>query len=221
MWILTSLGRPDRIRNLVDSYRWGLESRVYLTLFDGDKRLPEYLSQQWPSNWSIEIVKMLGNGPTYNEMLRRYPDERSFGFLADDTLLDAPGMLRELEVDAGDWNVAYANDQHHGEAIPTMPCLGGDLVRAVGYLSPEHILHWGIDCCWHEIGRRLDALRYRAELTYTHNNPVWGTAADDRTYALARQRSFGYTDHFRGWVHGGELQRAVERVKAARLRRSA
>jgi hypothetical protein len=221
MWILTSLGRPERIRNLVDSYAWGAQSQVVLALYEKDPHLHEYLSQKWPFGWIIEIVPMLGNGPTYNEILRRYPDETCYGFLADDTLLDVPGMLSALELDAGGWNVAYANDQHHGLSIPTMPCLGGELVRAVGYLSPPNMTHWGIDGVWGQLGVRLDALRYRADLTYTHLNPVWGTAPDDRTYALARQRSFGYTDIFRAWQHGGELKRAIQRVTEAKPKKAA
>ncbi len=193
-----------------------------LTLWEGDERLAEYLAQTWPENWKVETVPMRGNGPTYNEMLKRYPNERCYGFLADDAILDEQGMLRMLEVEAEDWNLAYANDKHHGAAIPTMPCMGGDLVRAVGYLSPKVLMHWGIDCAWYEIGKRVDGLRYRADLTYTHLNPVWGTAPDDRTYERARALSFGYQDLFRGWLHGGEMEAAVRRVKAAKnLRRAA
>lgn len=221
VWILTSLGRPDRIRAVVDSYQWGTESEVKLTLYEKDARLEEYLSQDWPENWSIETVTMQGNGPTYNEMLKRYPIESCYGFLADDAVLDEQGMLRLLEEGAGDWNVAYANDKHHGEAIPTMPCLGGELVRAVGYLAPQWLVHWAIDVAWGEIGRRLNCLRYFENLTYTHLNPIWGTAPDDRTYALARQISFGYQDVFRGWQIGGELERALRRVEAAKLMKKA
>lgn len=215
MWILTSLGRPDRIRAVVESYDWGSESPVVLTLWEKDPRLSEYLAQIWPENWRVETVPMRGNGPTYNEMLRRYPNERCYGFLADDAILDVQGMLRLLEAEAADWNVSYANDKHHGAAIPTMPCIGGDLARAVGYLSPECLIHWAIDCAWHEIGRRVNGLRYRADLTYTHLNPVWGTAPDDQTYKMARHLSFGYTDLFRAWMVGGELDRAIKRVKLA------
>ncbi len=200
----------------MDSYAWGNHSRVYLTLYDGDAKLDDYLKQQWPVGWQVEVVKMMGNGPTYNEMLRRYPDEACYGFMADDQLLETKDMLLVLEQAAGSWNVAYANDKHHGAAIPTMPCLGGDLVRAVGYLSPANIVHWGIDCCWYEIGKRLGALRYQEHLTYEHKNPIWKTAPDDRTYALARHRSFGYTDLFRSWIMGGELSKAVNRVEVAK-----
>lgn len=211
------MGRPERIRALVDSYAWGDHSPVMLTLAAKDKRLSAYLAQEWPDGWKVEVVDILGNGPTYNEMLRRYPNEDCYGFLADDQILESPGMLREMELEALDWNVAYANDKHHGAAIPTMPCLGGDLVRAVGYLSPQCLVHWGIDCAWYEIGKRVNGLRYLEHLTYEHRNPVWGTAADDRTYALARQRSIGYQDLFRAWVHGGEMNRAIERVRVSRL----
>lgn len=216
MWILTSLGRPDRIRAVVESYEWGSESPIVLTLWEKDPRLSEYLAQDWPANWHVETVPMRGNGPTYNEMLRRHPNARSYGFLADDAILDVQGMLRLLEVEAGDWNVSYANDKHHGAAIPTMPCIGGELARAVGYLSPECLVHWAIDCAWYEIGKRVSGLRYRADLTYTHLNPVWGTAKDDNTYQMARHLSFGYTDLFRAWMVGGEMDRAVKRVKLAR-----
>lgn len=220
MWILTSLGRPDRIRAVVDSYLWGAE-KVILALWDKDERLPEYLAQRWPEGWSIETVPMRGNGPTYNEILKRHPNERCYGFLADDAVLDVQGMLRLLEVEAGDWNVAYANDKHWGENLPTMPCIGGDLVRAVGYLSPEALMHWAIDNAWGELGKRLDALRYRADLTYTHLNPIWGTAPDDRTYRRARELSFGYQDLFRGWLHGGGMEAAVRRASAAKRLRLA
>lgn len=219
MWILSSLGRPTRIRAAVDAYDWAGET-VILALFEGDKALPAYLSQSWPVGWKVESVPMRGNGPTYNEILRRYPHERCYGFLADDALLDVPGMLLSLADEAGDWNVSYANDKHHGEAIPTMPCIGGELVRAIGYLAPQCLIHWAIDDAWREIGQRLGALRYRADLTYTHLNPVWGTAPDDATYAQARLNSFGYQDLFRGWLLN-ELPNDIARVRAARLKLAA
>ena len=216
MFILSSLGRPDRIGAVVESYEWDTE-KVILALYEGDKRLPEYLAQQWPESWTIEIVPMRGNGPTYNEILRRHPDEQCYGFLADDAILDVPGMLRRLAEAADSWNVAYANDKHHGAAIPTMPCMGGELVRAIGYLSPRCLIHWGIDCAWKEIGERLGALRYFENLTYTHLNPVWGTAADDSTYVSARLNSYGYETLLRGWAIN-ELPRDIERVRRARLK---
>lgn len=215
MWLLTSLGRPDRIRKVVDSYDWNSQP-VMLVLYDGDARLAEYLSQSWPDSWKIETVPMRGNGPTYNEMLRRYPNERFYGFLADDAILDVQGMLPELETAAGDWNIAYANDKHWGDKLPTMPCLGGKLVRAVGYLAPKYLSHWAIDTAWGEIGKRLGNLQYREHLTYTHNNPVWGTAADDATYQAARASSFEWQQLLRSWMVN-DMPEAVYRVKQSQL----
>lgn len=212
MWILTSLGRPERIRKVVDSYAWGRE-QVMLALYEKDKRLPEYLSQQWPVGWHVEIVPMLNNGPTYNEIFRRYPDETAYGFLADDALLTTPGMLQALEIGAANWNIAYANDGHWGDQLPTMPCLGGELVRAVGYLAPPHFMHWAIDTAWGELGKRLGNLRYFEHLRYTHENPVWGSAPDDATYLRARAASFGWQDILRAFMVGGEMQEAIDRVK--------
>lgn len=220
MWILTSMGRPTRIRAVVDSYQWGAE-KVILALYEGDSMLGDYLAQDWPDSWKIETVPMRGNGPTYNEILSRYPSEKCYGFLADDAVLDVQGMLRMLADAAGEWCVSYANDKHHGDAIPTMPCMGGELVRAVGYLSPQCLVHWAIDSAWHEIGRAVDGLRYFQQLTYTHLNPIWGTAPDDNTYKLARLASVGYQELFRGWQMGRGLREAIERVKAAKMKAAA
>lgn len=208
------MGRPDRIRAAVDAYAWGAESPILLTLWEGDPRLQEYLRQSWPANWRVEIVPMRGNGPTYNEILMRYPDEPCYGFLADDALLNVPGMLGMLEKAADRWNVAYANDGMHGGRLPTMPCMGGDLVRAVGYLSPPNIIHWAIDNVWGEIGRQLGALRYFEQLTYTHMHPCTGAVPDDRTYQEARINSFGWETLYRAWLIS-ELPRALARVRAA------
>lgn len=217
MWLLTSRGRPDRLRAVADGYFWGSESRVHLVLWEGDPRLHEYIHQQWPASWRIDTVPMEGNGPTYNEMLRRHPAEKCYGFLADDALLGVQGMLHDMERAAGAWDIAYSNDQHHGPDLPTMPCIGGDLARAVGYLAPPMLMHWAIDNVWGEIGRKLDCLRYMERLTYTHNNPVWGTAKDDATYKKARQNSFGWDSVLRAWTIN-ELPKAVQRVRAAQAK---
>ena len=216
MWILTSLGRPDRIRKLVESYAWGNHSTVALTLYEKDARLQEYLDQSWPHGWQIEVVPMRGNGPTYNEMLRRYPDEEQYGFLADDQILETPDMLRQMELASGDWNISYANDHHWGAHLPTMPCIGGELARAIGYLSAPGLTHWAIDTAWGEIGKKLGCLRYLEHCTYAHENPVWRTAADDKTYQHARIASFGWQDHLRSWMLGGEMDKAIQRVMLAK-----
>lgn len=200
MWLFTSMGRPDKIRRVVDSYVWGGHSSVWLVLYDKDPRLDEYLAQKWPSSWTIDTVSVKGNGPTYNEIFRRFPNEPQYGFLADDAILSTPGMLTELEKEAGRDAVAYANDQHHGPAIATMPCIGGDLVRRVGYLAPRYMLHWGIDLVWHAIGERLGVLRYREDLKYDHLHPIWGTGEWDATYRKSQNASMFYRDVYRSWM---------------------
>jgi hypothetical protein len=215
MWIFSSLGRPDLIRRVVDTYQWGYESQVVLTLYERDSRLNEYLRQDWPYGWRVETVPMSGNGPTYNEMLRRYPGEPCYGFLADDAVLNTPGMLAALEAECMPDRVAYPDDGIWGDRNCTMPCIGGDLVRAVGYLSPPGIVHAAIDTVWHEIGRMLGRLRYRPDLSYTHLHPLVGRGAMDLTYQRATVASMGYEDHLRAWMHGGGLRAALERAGAA------
>lgn len=214
MWIFTSLSRADKIQRVVDSYEWGDHTTILLTLLESDPKLDDYLVQPWPASWKVEIVPMPGNGPTYNEVLRRYPNEPCYGFLADDAVLTTAGMLRALEIEAGRDCVSYANDQHHGEKIPTLPCIGGDLVRRVGYLAPRNLPHWGIDCCWHAIGERLGKLRYRPDLVYDHMHPLWGTGEWDATYRSSQKASIFYEQIYRSWLVN-ELPRLMERMEDA------
>ena len=213
MWILTSLSRPERIRALVDSYAWGDESQVYLTLYEKDPLIDRYLDQKWPASWMIELVSMLGNGPTYNEMLRRYPNEQTYGFLADDAVLETPGMLWRLERAAGDWAVAYPNDGVWKDGgLATMPCIGGELVRAAGYLSPPNFVHMSIDSVWTVIAQRLGTEKYMPELRYTHNHPLVGRAAWDDTYMKAQLMSVGHEQALHSFISGSGLQGVVQRV---------
>jgi hypothetical protein len=190
---------------------------VYLTLYEKDPLIDRYLEQRWPDSWQIELVDMRGNGPTYNEMLRRYPQEATYGFLADDAVLDTPGMLRQLERAAGDWGVAYPNDGIWKDGgLATMPCLGGKLVRAAGYLSPPNFVHMGIDSVWTAIGQKLGCLKYLPELRYTHNHPLVGKAQWDKTYIDAQLLSVGHEAALHSFVTGYGMQRLVESVEVRR-----
>ena len=80
-----------------------------------------------------------------------------------------------------------------------MPCIGGDLVRKIGYLSPRWFSHWGIDLVWHEIGRAAGKLRYREDLKYDHLHPLFNTGKWDKTYRAAQKASIFYNELFRAW----------------------
>lgn len=217
MWILTSLSRPQRIRELVDSYAWGGESQVVLTLYAKDPLLQQYLDQPWPFTWSTEIVDVRGNANSYNEMFRRHPKEQCYGFLADDVVLKTPGMLAELERSAGEWNVAYPNDGVWLEGgLATMPCIGGSLARAAGYLAPPNFVHMSIDSVWTRIGERLNCLKYRPDLQYTHNHPLVGRAQWDSTYVTAQQMSVGHEQVLRSFLMGQGLAELARRVDTLR-----
>lgn len=219
MFILSSMGRPEKCREVAQSYAWDVP--VILALWANDPTLRDYMAIQWPEGWSVEVVGCRYNGPTYNEILRRHPDEKCYGFLADDAFLEVPGMLAMLEEAAGDWNIAYANDKHHRDQIATMPCLGGELVRAVGYLGPPKLNHWAIDTAWTHLGRELEILRFFEQLTYDHRHPMFGKVERDATYSASELASMGWEQYLRQWMMDGEMEGAISRVRAAYLRQAA
>lgn len=218
VWFLPSLGRPDKIRTwVVDAYEWAGE-KVALLLYSGDPRLSEYTRQKWPKGWKIEIVDCIGNPATLNEAFRRYPNEKSYGIVCDDTTPETPGMLSVIEESAGGWSIAYPNDGHFKEVLAMLCAIGGDLVRAVGEFSPSEFKHGGLDSMWHDIAHELRTLRYHPNLHYTHHYPSNPGVDFDSTHMHTMNLSKDAWLVFKNWREGPKaalIERLRPMMKAA------
>ncbi|MDQ2876671.1 MAG: hypothetical protein M3Y33_18480, partial [Actinomycetota bacterium] len=78
-------------------------------------------------------------------------------------------------VDAGA-AVAYANDLHQGENLPTTPAIPAAIITELGYLSPPGITHLYIDDFWKQLGTDLGALAYLPDVIVEHMHPAAGKA---------------------------------------------
>jgi len=188
MWLLPSLGRPDGLRRLIDSYQWDGEE-VKLILHGWDNKLKQYDDVQLPSNWEIGVTDEVHLSPTCAWALQRWPGAKCYGALADDITLETPGMLRRLEELAGDWYIAYLNDGAHCERLCTFPCSGAKLIHATGDLSFGGLLHNGTDVVWYALGIALRILQYAQNCKITHWHPAFGRGKWDETYALGQRGS--------------------------------
>lgn len=206
------MGRVERIGRLIESYDWG-DTRVDVLLSACDAQIPSYLDRKWPAGFKIQIEDILYCGPLLNWAFDRYQREKFYGVLTDDMTLDTPGILATLEAEAGAWNIAYANDGENGAKLCALPCIGGELARAMGFLAPPGFKHDFLDNCWLAIGHAAGKLRYREDCRITHHHPYFNRAKWDATYLNGRVASEGAQDVLLRWAQSGELGRTVDRIR--------
>ena len=182
--IVPSRGRPDSIKELLKSFdETKTESDLLVVVDDDDPTLDAYLD----TGADIFIVKKDGKGMakplnfTANLMKDKY---RHFAFIGDDhrprTMNWDVHFLNALdELGTG---LVYGNDLFQGENLPTAIAMSGDIVKALGGMTPQGMIHLYLDNFWMKLGQDLGALRYMPEVIVEHLHPVAGKAQWDEGY---------------------------------------
>ena len=182
--IVPSRGRPDSIKELLKSFdETKTESDLLVVVDDDDPTLDAYLD----TGADIFIVKKEGKGMarplnfTANLMKDKY---RHFAFLGDDhrprTMYWDQHFLNNLdELGTG---LVYGNDLLQGEQLPTAIGMSGDIVKALGGMTPQGMIHLYLDNFWLQLGRDLNSIRYLPEVILEHLHPVAGKADWDEGY---------------------------------------
>jgi hypothetical protein len=200
MWILPSLGRPERAQEVAEAAQ---DVPINLRLHWGDPRLEDYMKVKWPKAWSVVTSERLSLCETLNWCLKDYPRGKNadfYGFLADDTIPSPSDWADELEHYAGRWNIAYPDDGVHGKDLCTHFCIGGDLVREVGWLALPGLKHSYVDTVWSVIGANLGLLRYKPRVKFNHAHPINKKAEQDATYRVGQSFWEHDTEVFKGWM---------------------
>jgi hypothetical protein len=188
MWVIPSHGRPGWLKRLADSFGpLDLKEPVTVILCEKDAKVREYLRIKWPDSWNIWVAS---GETTYcaeklNFAFNRMPNERFYGHLCDDVWLLTQDMLPQLSEAAGDWKVSYPSDgiyDDQPEGIICFPCMGGKLVRAIGWWAHPALKHNCIDSVWTDIARTLGLVVDMRHLKLGMTHPANRAAEWDDTY---------------------------------------
>lgn len=182
MWVLATRSRPDSCRRFIQAWiQTQATSAVYVRLDECDPELPALKDLPWPNTFILEVGARRGLSASMNELFEHYPNEPWYGMLADDLLPQTAKWDQDLIDACGSWNISYANDLGSRD-WPTHPCVGGELVRAIGWFGFPPCRHYFTDTVWKYLGEHLDNIHRLNNVIVEHLHYSVGKSEHDTVY---------------------------------------
>lgn len=214
MWVLPTRSRPDSCLRFINAWKdTSASTPVYVRLDLDDPEIESLKKLPWPTEFNIFIAPRRGLSPSMNEVFEFYPDEPWYGLLADDLLPQTPLWDQALIDAAGTLNISYPNDQGNNPDLPTHPCVGGDLVRKIGWFGFPPCGHYFVDTVWQFIGTQLENIQRLDNVVVEHMHYSVGKSEIDQNYQESNQKWKHDKRAYRDWceVDGKQL---IARLKS-------
>lgn len=149
-----------------------------LIVDERDAHLYEGKKVPWP-------VHVVGNTTCFrdkiNAAVRDFPDEDYYGSLGDDMIPESPGWDLELARSSGRTGIAGSSQVYIKGKIGA-GVIGGDLVRALGWLCLPVVDHFYGDDAMELIGSTFGCLIMREDIKVAHYHFSVGRAPYDASY---------------------------------------
>jgi hypothetical protein len=225
--IVPSRGRPERLRAMLDACLSLSEADTDIAVaFDdddsdaypslaasyGSKRVWWFTGKRDTlAGWTNWVAFGPGTGGKY----------RAFASLGDDHLPWTPGwdrlLLEAIGGDGGE-GIAYGNDLHQGDRLPTAPVISAGIVDALGWMCEPSLAHMYLDNVWADLGRAASCLAYVPGVVIEHLHPDAGKAVTDGTYAESLAGEEADRQAYERWRRD-RMGIDVAKVRALRERR--
>jgi len=189
-------GRPHLISRFFSKAPPQPETKGILAIDDDDAE--NYEGVELPSGWTFRSTPRAYCTVKLNEVFAAFPDEPFYGFVMDDTvpLTDKWDLL--LAEKAGANGIAWPDDCLPGKR-PSAIVLGGDLVRALGWIAEPTIKHFYADNVWETMAKDLGTAGRCEEIKIAHLHFSNGNAPFDSVY---QERPSPATDflNYKRWM---------------------
>jgi hypothetical protein len=135
-----------------------------------------------------------------------HPRACRYGYLAslgDDHVPRTQDWDGKLAAAISGTGIAYGDDLHQGEDLPTAPVISRDITDALGWMCLPGLASKYCDDAWKILGGGAGCLTYVPEVIIEHVHPDAGKAPQDATYADGND---AYEDDgrvFRAWSRAG------------------
>lgn len=166
MWLLCTRNRPRAMEEVIASMEATGEVPEVAVMVDG----PMY-NIGWPSHWHIyESFGHLEMQRALNALYKIYPGKKFYGILTDTHRPQTPGWSSKMIEAAGEGSIVFCNTTKNrfnprtGLRRITTVTMGGELIRAIGWVWLDRVTHlWGDDA-WEDIGYALGIVKYLPEV---------------------------------------------------------
>lgn len=154
---------------------------VVVLVNEDDPRRADYLSL---SPWPVRFIPAGSRVcDAWRYVFREFPHEAYYGVTSDDCIPLTPGWHHKMV--GATVNGRFANPRGGfgwPQKLRTATCIGGDLVRAMGFLAPDGFNHNFVDDVWDLIGGTFRLIVPVPDVTVEHRHPIYGTAEQDATH---------------------------------------
>ena len=218
MWVLPTRSRVNNCKRFINAWiETDASTPVYVRIDNCDPHLEELKQLNWPEQFTVVIGPREGMKASLQEMFTKYPNEPWYGFLADDLLPQTKQWDIALVERAGNDSISYPNDlgKKGKRGLPTHPCVGGDLVRAIGWFGFPATHHFYLDTIWQYIGERLNNLYRLDSIIVEHLHYGRNKSELDIIYEQSRDRMKSDTYAYNDWIsaNGEDLVLQLDKFK--------
>jgi hypothetical protein len=201
MWVLPTRSRVKNCQRLIEAFAsTKTNSAVYVRLDDNDPELEQMASLPWPNYCEIVIGPQVRMRAAMEEMLSQYPGEAWYGILADDAIPKTQNWDQRLIQAASPASISYADEVWEKKNRICFPCVGGDLVRYVGFFGLPGVEHWGTDTIWERLHHECRLDNKQADVVLEHAHFNFGQAELDTTYEGTQQLKKQDKRAYRAWM---------------------
>ena len=175
--------RPHNIAELMQSLKDTKTEADFIAIVDDDDpQMDAYLQL----GCDVLMVEKQGKGMAkpLNFAAHQFADKyRHFAFLGDDHRPRTENWDVKLvqALDEIGTGIAYGDDLIQGEGLPTAVAMSGDIVRALGGMTPPDMIHLYLDNFWLQLGNDTNK-KYLPDVIIEHLHPIAGKAQWDEGY---------------------------------------
>jgi hypothetical protein len=214
--ITPSRGRPGQLADMLDATLGtsGEGTHVAVGYDDDDPERDGYesLAREARSRWPGRTFWHRGPGRDMtrwtNHLAVSWPRAFRYRYLAslgDDHFPQTQGWDETLTAaieSVGGTGIAYGNDLHQRDRLPTAPVISTAIVRALGWMILPGLVSKYADNVWKDLGDGAGCLSYVPDVIIEHRHPDAGKAPVDDTYA--RGNAYYDADRvlYRAWAGG-------------------
>lgn len=155
MILLPSRGRPQKLARFFEAYAHTGAVEPGIVMIE-QRDVESYSGVQLPDGWRRVVVPESLISKKFNDAALKYaPGEPRYFVMADDCVPETPHWDALLAEKAGTKGVAWGDDVMRRPPPLGHPCIGGDLVRALGWIAAPGFGHFWWDNALRDI---VDAL---------------------------------------------------------------